>query len=150
MISSKFFKPDSMLLDSLAEYLKGRKVIEVGSGNGDILKELHNRGITGIAGIDPHPHERLIHINGTIINVLNVRIEEVPAIMKNNEGVFLICRPCHSGFVQYCIENKHKKCELIYIGLEKNFEIDGIINTEYTVLDLKGTSEDNEVIISIK
>lgn len=150
MKSSKFFKPNKKLVKSLVKYFDNRLVVEIGSGSCHVIKKLFEAGHTRIAGVDPHPGKRILHHNSNIVNIISTRIQDVPALLNNAEALILICRPCHSGFVQYCIENKHPDSELLYIGLEENFDIDGILDTKYEVINLKGSSEDDEVIISIK
>lgn len=145
----KFFEPDQQLVKSLAEYIGSRNLIEIGCRNGDLLKSLHVLGCK-CTGVDPYTDNSIIVMNDGIINILPFKIEDHPNIIENLQGIILIARPCHSGFVQFCLENKNENTELIYIGLEMNFEADGIADYKYERIELKGKSIDNELILSIK
>jgi len=121
-----FFNPTDEFVDKLAEVIGDRMVIEIGSGNGDLLKALLDRGISAI-GIDPFADTTSLgpEIRSSILPFdLDQTMGLVDQWKGKKEIVFLTARPCHSGFPQEYLSMFGNRHEMIYIGYTKNLEID--------------------------
>ena len=159
--SSTFFKPDAEFVKWIIEYANGRMIIDVGCGNLHLLKLLNKAGYKKIVGIEPMI-DYMEYIKHTIasgedkIQILPNKVQDpLPSsIISKGENVLILCvRPCHSNFVEETIELKHPTAEVLYNTVPQNL-IDyrdlGAFHDVAVKIEHKGTSEDNEVVYSIK
>lgn len=108
----KFFQPTKKFCDWFVELAAGRPIIEVGCGEGHVGRALRKRGAKVIQ-IDVRP-QRL-----TILGMDATKFKYLP------NCIVLICRPCHSNWVERTVEAAAPQADLIvYVGLEQNFEYD--------------------------
>ena len=123
-----FFNPTTEFVDKLVELIGNRFVVEIGCGKGDLLNELITRGIPAI-GVDPYVDKSDITDLSLFLKILDFDIPRLKTFLKgitnnNKEVVFLVARPCHSGFPQEYFRQFEDFCEMIYIGFAKNLELD--------------------------
>lgn len=117
----RFFEPSSRFLDWLAKYAAGRIVIDVGCGEGHIVRALGERGVKAL-GIDPMWEQTPDNVD-LINRIIPLQAENVTCLgMKN--ALVLFCRPCHSGFVEAAINRVHHTSEVLYISKPTNVVMD--------------------------
>lgn len=121
-----FFNPTNEFVDKLAEIIGDRMVLEIGCGDGDLLKALLDRGVSAL-GIDPFVNT--IDLDSEILSsILSFDIDQTIDLLHKWKGekeiVFLTARPCHSGFPQEYLSMFGDNHEMIYIGFAKNLELD--------------------------
>lgn len=126
-MDKSFFHPTEDFMDKLQEVIGDRFVIEIGSGEGLLLKALIDRKIPAV-GIDPFSDFRALPLEqrGHIFKGDEDSSEMINPLLKIRKTVFLVARPCHNGFPDkylrtYCYNNN---VEMIYIGFVKNLELD--------------------------
>ncbi|MDC7249483.1 MAG: class I SAM-dependent methyltransferase [Sphaerochaetaceae bacterium] len=139
-------------------------IIDIGCGNGLVLRKLHNAGHKKLMGFDPFTD--MIEFNQRAIKECGERIHFMPLdvgserfynfvqpmVETNNMDImFLLCRPCHNGrLVDGAFKvAKELGVELLYIGLEENIDLDLGDIIPYTTLDHKGSSEDDEIVLKL-
>lgn len=149
--SLRYFQPDAQFVQWLVDYANGRLIIECGCGSGDLLIELKEKG-ANVLGIDPYvdavPFIQKCFDRGVgMINVIPEFAEDSTMLQLDNVLV-LFCRPCHSDWVENTLDTMNPNNEALYIGLAKNVEKD-IPNFQYQVLEHKGASKENEIVLSI-
>lgn len=156
----KFFKPDNNLIASIAAYATAtdnRIIVDVGCGDGELIEILHDKYKVRVVGIEPFmmSESRRIQLMIKGVQILNLPVERLEKIiyeLKDN-GIILFCRPCHSNFVENCLSFKHHNTEALYITVPDNLDIYndlGKFRNKAKLITLEGTSEDNEIIMSIK
>jgi SAM-dependent methyltransferase len=137
-----FFHPTKKFVNGLAKLLKGRFVIEIGCGNGELTRALKDKGIKAV-GVDPYSRNpeviRIDQDSPILRKLLDTAIE------KGENPIFLVARPCHSGFPgQYLFFN----IDLLYIGFLKNLEIDVERETcSVKLVDLPKTDDHDGVVL---
>lgn len=155
----QFFKPDEKLMASIGAYAtktNNRIIVDVGCGNGDLIEILHDKYKLKVIGIEPFmmSEKRRIQLMMKGIQILNLPVERLENIIYKLEGngLILFCRPCHSDFVENCLSFKHPKTEALYITVPENLDLYddlGDFKNKAKIIELEGTSEDNEIIMSI-
>lgn len=152
----KFFNPDQELLKSIAEYANGRVIIDIGCGNADVIEYLHNIHNCKVVGVEPFmiDSERILNLLRQGIHIIPNTIEKSLSLITGGKENILIlfCRPCHSDFVENCLDMKNPETEALYITIPQNLEKYNDLGKFYKrskQIYLKGTSEDNEIILSI-
>lgn len=165
LTASTFFDPDSKFIDWIIEHANGRMIIDIGCGNGHVLRQLHKAGHKKLMGFDPFTD--MIEFNQKAMEECGERIHFMPLDvgserffnfvepMKDSmEVMFLLCRPCHNGVLVDGSFKIAKKLgiELLYIGLEDNIEIDLGTTDDgipYERLNHKGSSGEDEIVLKL-
>ena len=125
-MKQSFFNPTEEFVDRLVEIINDRFVIEIGCGRGDLLASLIDKGLSCI-GIDPYVDIMNGDINKKVsTKILPLQVEQVDKFINNikKDKVFIVARPCHSGFPEEYLNYFGRDHELIYIGFAKNLEVD--------------------------
>lgn len=157
-----FFRPDDQMIQWLKEYANGRIIIDVGCGTGWLLEELDNIGQKAM-GIEPYwDVEESVAMNRwrieqgkQMIHVLGQPVEQCGHILKalGDKALMIFCRPCHSMFVVNALKLRPKGMEALYITVERNlyaYRDLGMYQDKAKRITHKGSSIDNEVVLSIK
>ena len=114
MPAQRFFIPTERFF-SLMERFKGRRIIDVGTGSGDVPHELRERGHTAI-GLDPVERDKRVH------QVSAIDGRDFP---YDCDDVVLLCRPSHEGWAQDVLEIALAAgATVIYVGLSRNLQVD--------------------------
>lgn len=150
--TDSFFKPDDEFINWIVNYANGRRIIEVGCGNGETLGRLVDAGGFGY-GIEPfwnfENHVKRMAEGKEALQVVPMAVQKMPELLeKADNALILICRPCHSGFHNFCKVIAHPNAEVLYIGLRRNFGIDDI--DESGRIPHQGDSVDGELVIQLK
>lgn len=155
MLGIRFFQPDDTLLESIVKYANGRIIFDVGFGSGDLMIELKNKGarVTGIELFQEMDTFQKLLENG-IGSVLwgDVKRHEKLINCLGDKALLLFARPCHSDFVEFCLDVKDPKTEALYITVPENLNLYddlGDYRDKAKRIILEGTSLDNEIIMSI-
>lgn len=154
MLGIRFFQPDDELLESIVKYANGRVIFDVGFGSGDLMIELKNKGarVSGIEWLVDEEVAFKLMENG--ISYMPGKVENYPGLIRRlkDKGLLLFARPCHSRFVETCLDFKAVETEALYITVPENLELYddlGKYKRFAKILDLKGSSLDNEIIMTI-
>lgn len=160
-----FFKPDSKFINWIVDYANDRMILDVGSGDGHIMRALHNAGHVKIVGVDPFVNymdfmKKAMKECGQSLQVIPSEVDsEIVNKFINGIGeqgkeiLVLLCRPCHHPFLtKYtCDLAKLNHVEVLYIGLPENVYGDlDRYGFKYTQIEHEGTSEENEIVLKIK
>lgn len=155
-MSYRFFIPDGEFKEWIKEYAGDRIIIDVGAGTGEFALEMKEIGAKMMC-IEPYP---LFDVNTYDFIKKGIQwwpnpVEESENLIKGlgNKVIFLFARPCHSKFVETCLDFMANESEGLYITLPENVErYDdlGKWRNHKQLLNHKGTSKDNEVVYSIK
>jgi|LakMenE01Jun11ns_1017448.scaffolds.fasta_scaffold9955146_6 hypothetical protein len=152
----RFFIPNMELKQWIKDYAGDRFIVDVGAGTGEFALEMNAIGAK-IMCIEPYP---LFHVN--TFKFISKGIQWWPETVENSEklikglgkkALFLFARPCHSNFVETCIDYMDDEAEVLYITIPENvtkYQDLGRWDDNKILLDHKGTSKDEEVIYSIK
>lgn len=162
--SSLFFKPSRKMVKWLIEYADGRMIIDVGAGQGHLVRMIKQCGGKAI-GLEPNFDHRLFVENslkryGTDFDVnemLAMSVGEAKGLIngmgKGGKAILVFARPCHSNFVAEGIQNMPDEMEALYITVPENlhkYQDLGDYDFLKKKLEHKGVSEDSEVVYSIK
>ena len=121
----RFFKPNQKFWTWLDKtHVNYQTVVDVGCGDGDLVREMRDKGIQTM-GVDPSP----IWLNREIpMDLLScyspLNIMQCLDLLKLPNMLFLVCRPCHSGFPDEMNHKRNKENGFFYIGLEHNIPLD--------------------------
>jgi len=147
----KFFEPDNKFIEWIINYADGRMIADIGCGTGHLLSLLMDKGIKCF-GVEPYWDTKMtserISSGKAMIQVIPTFVQKTDILKAANNPLILVCRPCHSGFHHEIAECAPEDAEILYIGLERNLEIDGVDN--YPVIPHKGSSKENEIVIKIQ
>jgi len=137
-----FFEPTDVFLTWLADEVGTDVLVEVGIGTGHAFRKFKERGIRCI-GIEPRFD---VIKNSDLSNcVFRSTVENTKAVLFGQYVLF--ARPSHNDFVQPTVERlalEKPEVKIIYVGLEKNFEID--FDCGYEVI-MKDVGKDGEVAV---
>jgi hypothetical protein len=101
-------------------HVNGRFTIEVGAGQCEFSKALYQRGVKVMA-VEPRPSpEVAIECSNFLLPMQVSRAD----IVRNSGIVVVVARPDHSGWFAELADMVSPESELIYIGLEKNLDLD--------------------------
>ena len=157
-----FFNPNSEFVDWILDYVSGRLVIDIGCGNGNFMRKLKKKGHNKLIGFDPFTD--YYAFTSTMRKEFGEMIQLLPyefagdfgkSLLSKMPSETLICflnRPCHSPLL---VRDSYLLCkelgiELIYIGLEKNLELDlDDWDIPYKVLEHKGVGQDKEIVLKL-
>lgn len=160
--SSLFFKPDIKFVKWLIEYADGRMIIDVGAGQGHLVRMIKKFGGQAV-GLEPNFDQARYIERGRSRwgNDFDVN-EMLPWTVQRAQGfingfrekaILVFARPCHSNFVFTGIRNMPEQMEALYITKPENLEkYDDLGSYKEQAILLKhdGESEDNEIVYSIK
>lgn len=155
MLGIRFFEPDEKLVESIVKYANGRVIFDVGFGSGDLMIELKKKGAR-VSGIELfHDLEVAMKLldNG-VGSILWGDVKRHSKLISclGEKGLLLFARPCHSDFVEYCLDVKDPNTEALYITIPENLDLYddlGDHKNRAKQIFLEGTSLDNEIIMSI-
>jgi len=150
---TRFFEPDTEMIQWLVDYADGRMIVDVGCGSGHILEKIHDdAGYAKACGIEPYwdpmkVHERMGK-GKNMIQVMPQSVESCNIFRPIENVLFICCRPCHSGFHGNIEMAAHPNAEILYIGLRRNFATDGVEGLP--IIPHKGTSVEDEVVLQLR
>lgn len=98
-------------------------VWEIGSGDGDLLREMRAAGIVCL-GFEPAYLWNGQHIPVDLINCILPREAQDAGPIKETPAIILACRPCHSGFPGQVNAVAHPLSPMFYVGFRKNLAFD--------------------------
>lgn len=160
--SSLFFKPSRKMVKWLVKYSNGRTIIDVGAGQGHLVRMIKQLGGKAF-GLEPNfDHERYIEHGRSrwgndfdINEMLPWSVEKAQGLIFGmaDRAMLVFARPCHSDFVFNGIRNMPDEMEALYITVPKNLERYsdlGLYQSKAVKLEHEGESEDNEIVMSIK
>lgn len=156
-----FFRPNLEFCEWLRDYANGRVIIDVGSGQGHLVRMLDMVGAKAM-GIEPNFNHRewmkwrMQHDGGNInVNeILEGTVQQYKGIIKGlgTKVLLVFARPCHSNFVEEGIYNLSEGAEALYITVPENltrYNDLGAFKDRATLVNHRGTSEDEEVVYSV-
>jgi hypothetical protein len=163
--SDVFFRPDFKFIDWLKDYANGRIILDIGAGQGHLVRMLKMRGAMAI-GFEPNLNKetwlklRMTYNQGGNMDVnemMSYRIEDTftkkfIASLGSDKALLVFARPCHSDFVSVGIRNMPSGMEALYITVPKNLELYndmGDFEADAVKIEHEGQSEDNEVVYSV-
>lgn len=154
MIINRFFIPDEKLIESIVDYASGRIIVDIGFGSGELLIELKNKGakVFGIEAFIDDDVALKLSLNN--IHYIPGQVQNYSGLIRKlkEKGILLFARPCHSNFVEDCLDIKSSETEALYITIPENLNRYNDLG-EYRKLAkqvyLEGNSIDNEIILSI-
>ena len=113
-VNGNFWHPNPVFVEELAEYLKGRKVLEIFAGNGYLAGLLAQRGIavtatTRFAGHDSHE-------SGVYYDVQEMEAEEAVHRYGASHDVLLMCWPTVTLAALHAVKIWGPGRDVAYIG----------------------------------
>lgn len=120
-----FFRPTKKWIQWLIEYADNRIIVDVGCGEGELLKQLSKAGCDRWIGVDLYIREDLReYFKGECVYLLEINTIESTLLSKLDQCLFLFCRPCHGGFVMLTLFNLPANAEVLYVGKPGNLYYD--------------------------
>lgn len=123
-----FFHPTKKWIDWLIGYADNRIIVDIGCGEGLLLKELHKSGYDRLIGVNLYIRDELreyfrktdrsIHL--LEINTLENNILKKMVSPDGKTPLFLFCRPCHGWWVDLTLPNLPAGAEVLYVGKPGN------------------------------
>jgi hypothetical protein len=139
------FEPNDDFLDWFASYVAGRFTIEAGAGQCEFSKALIQLGVKVMA-VEPRPSPEVLR--GSSNFLLPCRIQAC-TLVQNPGIVVVVARPDHSGWFAELADMVSPESELIYIGLDKNYDLD--IPEHFCTDELFGVAgADGEVVLRVR
>lgn len=164
--STIFFNPDNTFVKWIAEYANKRIIIDIGCGSGLLLEKLRDVAkYSKTIGIEPtFDYESKLEIlmknsnsNISPVKILPNYVEDkiVRTIIEQGGDKILMvfARPCHNDFVENALSFKQLNTEALYITKQENIKkYSDLGKFEKIAKKIKhqGTSQDNEIVYSIK
>jgi hypothetical protein len=137
-----FFNPNETMVTWLIEYANKRHIMDIGAGDGHLVKSINQQCPDKAIGID------LLNLDPTVpVYQLDATRSEIISKCKPN-FLLLMCRPCHGWWIEQTLKRIPSDVEVLYIGLPKNVE-DDLWGFDYEIVDHLGSSTDNEVVYKI-
>lgn len=155
-----FFKPNSDFVKWLIAYANGRIIIDIGCGERfQLIQQMHANGYTKTVGIDPAISmqelelQRIKHGFGLGYHILPGTGQRWKDMFQMKNALMLFVRPCHSNFVEECLDLKGDDVEVLYITVPDNidrYDDLGAWRNKAKLIQHEGTSADKEIVYSIK
>ncbi len=133
------FRPKPVFLKWLGNYIGERFTVECGAGQCKFTEAMHGVGIKALA-IEPRPAPGVAARCHNFLFPMTV--QRSASFIKDAE-VVIVARPDHSGWFADLCNLVPDRAELIYIGLEKNLDIDIPDDCGLELL-YQGAGEDDE------
>lgn len=140
---TRHFEHTEEFMDWWEDYVGDQFVMEVGAGCCDFTKAMHERSIKAMA-IEPRAND---DVRMECSSFLLPRPVEDAAILGKHKAVVVAARPDHSGWFYQLPELIHPESELIYIGLESNFDKD-LDGFDYEIL-FHDAGADGEKVLKV-
>lgn len=156
-----FFKPNLIFTEWLAKYANGRVIVDVGAGQGHLVRMLKMSGARAL-GIEPlfnyNEYMKYHLVRGIVPDpneMMPMTVKQAGGIISGmgNKAMLIFARPCHSDFVVEGLDLMSNGSEALYITVPENLQKYndlGHYEDQAVLLEHEGISEDNEVIYSIK
>jgi len=139
------FEPTDAFLDWFVDHVAGRFTIEVGAGQCKFSKALIHRGVKVMA-VEPRPTPEVSKECSNFLLPLQVSRAH---LVRSPGIVVVVARPDHSGWFSELVHMVSPESELIYIGLEKNFDLD--IPEHFYIDELyREAGLDGEVVMRVR
>ena len=139
------FEPLDSFLVWFVDHLDGRFTIEIGAGQCEFSKALVQLGVKVMA-VEPRPNLEVLKECSSFL--VPVSVDRVPFV-QNPGIVVVVARPDHSGWFSELADMISPESELIYIGLEKNFDLD--IPEHFRTDELyRDAGVDGEVVLRVR
>ncbi len=120
-----FFEPSAAYAAWLVDFAAERPIIDVGSGDGDLLCKLKAAGQRKLCGIEPSLcEERRRFYQENDLVVLERFAEDLGSLLGHPGQVIVFARPCHGGFVEAALPLISDESDVLYVGLPKNLRLD--------------------------
>jgi hypothetical protein len=134
----QFFKPGAEFIAWMVEQFAGRKVYEIGAGQGHTARALAEAGLE-VEAFDLHGR------TGRVYRVVSGNGASYP---YQPDSVGLICRPCHGPFVQATIEHlvESGAAAIVYVGLRRNAVSDLAVFRRWFRVALEQAGADSETV----
>ncbi len=139
-----FFRPESVFLHWLKEYVGARPVFDVGCGECEFLQRMWDVGIKAM-GIDKYAMNYIDVPMKVLMRVLGMDATQCK-VLQEHAGVVLFCRPNHTGWVADTIQLLHPDSEVLYISKPGNRHVD---LPEYTTEVIEAPGCDLEVVYKV-
>lgn len=139
------FEPTDDFLDWFVDHVEGRFTIEAGAGQCGFSKALVQRGVKVMA-IEPRATPE---VRRECANFLLPSPVDQVSLVRNPGIVIVAARPDHSGWFFELAHLISPESELIYIGLERNFELD-IPEHFHTDELYRDAGPDGEVVLRVR
>jgi hypothetical protein len=133
----KFFEPKPRFIRWMKRSYPGSLIYDVGAGLGHVAQVLSEQGLRALA-LDLNYRESQ---------------ENFPVVIADGESyqyqpnsIVMLCRPCHGQFVEE-VASQAIRCNVavvMYVGLDRNIEIDLGIHQDGFKLSLSGAGRDGE------
>jgi hypothetical protein len=140
------FEPTHHFLYWFRGHVNGRFTIEVGAGQCEFSKALIQLGVKVMA-VEPRPSPE---VSAECSNFLLPLPIGQAAAVRNPGIVVVVARPDHSGWFAELADMVSPESELIYIGLEKNFDLDIPEHFRRTPALYRGAGADGEVVLRVR
>jgi hypothetical protein len=124
----------------------GRVTIEVGAGQCEFSKALSQLDVK-IMAVEPRAAPEVAAACSNFL--LPMQVERVAAVRKPGI-VVVVARPDHSGWFAELAAMVSPESELIYIGLEKNLDLDIPEHFHRSPLMYLGAGADGEVVLRVR
>lgn len=119
------------------EWLRWQKFWDIGAGMGHFTEAMVKSGRECI-GVDLHTRPSQSAL---------VRIEDATQLNYDQDDCLIIARPCHGGFVENVLRHAAGQAEVLYIGLERNIDID--LDGWHHELLIEDAGEDGEAVYRV-
>lgn len=157
-----FFQPDNKFVQWIKEYAKGRVILDVGCGTGELTTLLNNIGAR-VVGID-----YMMDYAGMVKNKMETiaaglnpphflpkKIQDVTHLYQGlgDKILILFARPSHGNFVIDTLRLKDKNTEVLYItkpSVLEDFDDLKEFRKSATIIPHEGRSPEFEKVWSIK
>lgn len=157
---SLFFKPDIFFTDWLVKYAGDRIIMDVGAGQGHLVRMIKKSGGRAI-GLEPNfnraKYVEFCMATGKLPNndMIAKSVQEAKSMIQGGRDKILLvfARPCHSDFVEVGLDIMDDATEALYITIPENLDKYRDLGKYHDIaekIEFEGSSEDDEVVLSIK
>jgi hypothetical protein len=113
-LRATYWRPNPGFLAELANYLQGRKVLEIFAGNGHLAGHLSARGVSITATSVYSAHD--LHEAGLYHPVTEMDAIDAVAELGDDHDVLLVCWPTTTGAVFRAAEQWGTEKDIVFIG----------------------------------
>lgn len=125
-----FFRPTKAWISWLISYANNRIIVDIGCGDGELLKQLRQSGYSNLIGVDLFIGDKLrsdLIGSGCHLLEMNTITDNLLASMfdgNSDKALFLFCCPCQGGVVEFTLPNLPAGSEVLYVGKLENLDTD--------------------------